>query len=293
VESCYAVGFTNRGDNRLEQGQAKEAIAAYHERWPSPRTRPPSGAGLRPGADSTGAPVLARASHGQPLAPLSPSGTPMQSGKRGRTGDGDATLETARDRCATKSGTVDLEQGRLRWWAARRRPRRAFRTCSSMSRQSRGLWGWRGIRPRRRLGRRLRPLGAVRLLHRVVNLRAAYARELLRAGRHAPPGNRSTRPPTRSEDRGARLEGWWLWRRAGRGRPRQGGPGSDRSWCDLAASCWRGSRWKDRIRQRPGGRGAGPAPHRGRHPAASTAQVGRYDLVHTLPEAERRLIPLL
>ena len=311
VESCYAVGFTNRGDDRLERGRAGEAIAAYHEalaRSPGDETALGALVFALEVADSTRM-ALSLAERESRANPACAALSIRHAYVLWETGQGLETaisaLEKARERVREEERyLVDLELGRLRWVAGSpEASRRAFQEVLEYQADNpEGLWGlaeasalagdWDAAFARFE--------EAVRLRTGVVELRAAYARELLRAGRRALAREQidAALLLDPEDPEVLALEAWWLLEegRGEEGRAKAGRALEIAPWCDLARIVLARIEMK---RSDPAAARQSVAPvlrliEKGTPPRyVYRSKWGRYDLVHMLPEVERRLIPVL
>jgi tetratricopeptide (TPR) repeat protein len=309
VDSSYAVGFANQGDDLIERGKAREAIAAYEEalaRSPKDENAQGSLVFALEVADSM-ASALARAARESKENPLSATLCIRYAYTQWEGGKGlDAaihTLETGRAGVREEERyLIDLELGRLYWVAGSPdASRKAFAAVLDyQSDNPEGLWGlasadalaskWDDAFPRFE--------EAVRNRTGVVELRADYARELLRAGRFdAAKGQIDAALLLDPEDPEAlALQGWWLLEQ---GNVEEGKAKAERAielapWCDLAVIVLARIEYKE-------GDGAAArataAPILERIETKATPTYvyrekwGRYDLVHMLPQVERQLVP--
>lgn len=193
VESCYVVGFTNRGDDRLERGRAQEAIAAYRHaliRDPAEETALGS---LIFSLEVAGSVAAARevAERVSAEQPESATLALRAADCRWMSGEGVeaaiARLEAARPRVrGVEQYRIDQELGRLYWVAGRAETSRAAyaRVLEYQSDDPQGVWGMASAHALAGEWSEAwaRYDEAVRLRTGVVELRADYARDLLRAG---------------------------------------------------------------------------------------------------------------
>jgi len=311
IDSCYAVGFANQGDDLIERGKALEAISAYQRALArSPEDEIALGALVYAleVADSTRS-ALARAERETKDNPSSANLLVRYAYTQWEGGRGlDAalqTLEGGRGKVREEERyLVDLELGRL-WWVAGspEKSRKAYaRVLDYQSDNPEGLWG---LAAAEALEARwddafARFDEAVRHRTGVVELRSDYARELLRAGRldAAEEQIKAALLLDPEDPEALSLQGWWLLET---GKTQEAKANVDRAveaapWCDLALIV------RARIQFKEGNDQAARAtltPLLNRIEQKTSpnyvyrAKWGRYDLVHMLPEAERKLIPAL
>jgi tetratricopeptide (TPR) repeat protein len=199
---------------------------------------------------------------------------------------------------------VDLELGRL-WWVAGQPEKsgKAYaRVLDYQSDNPEGLWG---LASAEALGARWNEAfarfdEAVRHRTGVVELRSDYARELLRAGRldAAEEQIKAALLLDPDDPEALALQGWWLLEK---GSVTEAKTHVDRAleaapWCDFALIVLA------RIQSKEGDEQAArttlsPLLNRIEQKTSPSyvyrAKWGRYDLVHMLPEVERKLIPTL
>jgi tetratricopeptide (TPR) repeat protein len=311
VDSCYAVGFANQGDDLIERGKALQAIKAYQQALArSPDDELALGALVYAleVADSAGS-ALMRAQREAKENPASANLCIRYAYTEWESGRGlDAaiqTLESGRAKVREEERyLVDLELGRLSWVAGSpEKSRKAYaRVLDYQSDNPEGLWG---LAAAEALGSRwdaafARFDEAVRHRTGVVELRSDYARELLRAGRldDAEEQIKAALLLDPDDPEALALQGWWLLEN---GKVDEAKANVDRAlaaapWCDLALIV------RARIQSKEGNEQAAratltPVLTRIEQKASPSyvyrAKWGRYDLVHTLPEVERKLIPAL
>ena len=311
VDSCYAVGFANQGDDLIERGKALDAIGAYQKALArSPEDEIALGALIYAleVADSAHS-ALARAERETKDNPSSANlciryAYTEWEGGRG-LGVALETLENGRTKVREEERyLVDLELGRL-WWVAGQpeKSRKAYaRVLDYQSDNPEGLWG---LASADALGSRWNEAfarfdEAVRHRTGVVELRSDYARELLRAGRldAAEEQIKAALLLDPDDPEALALQGWWLLES---GKAEDAKTNVDRAiaaapWCDLALIV------RARIQSKEGNEQAAretlsPLLSRIEQKASPEyvyrVKWGRYDLVHTLPEVERKLIPAL
>ena len=311
VDSSYAVGFANQGDDLIERGKAIQAIGAYQEalsRSPEDEIALGSLVYALEVADSVQS-ALAKAEREAKDNPASANLCIRYAYTQWEGGRGlDAairTLETGRAKVREEERyLIDLDLGRL-WWVAgsAEKSRKAYAAVLDyQSDNPEGLWG---IAAAEALGSRwdaafARFDEAVRHRTGVVELRSDYARELLRAGRldAAEDQIKAALLLDPEDPEVLALQGWWLLEK---GNVAEANTNVDHAlevapWCDLALIV------RARIQSKEGNDQAArvtlsPILTRIEGKASPTyvyrAKWGRYDLVHTLPEAERKLIPTL
>ncbi|HET9234568.1 MAG TPA: tetratricopeptide repeat protein [Candidatus Eisenbacteria bacterium] len=309
VDSSYAVGFANQGDDLLERGKARDAIAAYQRalaRSPQDEIALGSLVYALEVADSAES-ALRRAEREAKQNPTSANLCIRYAYTQWEGGRGlDAAIRTlaeGRDRVREEERyLIDLELGRL-WWIAGspESSKKAFASVLDyQSDNPEGLWG---LASAEALASKwddafARFEEAVRHRTGVVELRAAYARELLRAGRLEPAEEQiqAAMLLDPEDPQVLALRGWLLWEKGNATEAREAVTRSLElaPWCDLALIV------RARIESAEGDHAAAQAtltPIRARiEGKASPIYVyrpkwGRYDLVHTLPEVERKLIP--
>lgn len=311
VDSCYAVGFANQGDDLIERGKALQAIGAYQQalaRSPEDEIALGSLVYALEVADSSKS-ALMRAEREAKENPASANLSVRYAYTQWEGGRGlDAaiqTLENGRAKVREEERyLVDLELGRL-WWVAGspEKSRKAYaRVLDYQSDNPEGLWG---LAAAEALGSRwdaafARFDEAVRHRTGVVELRSDYARELLRAGRldAAEEQIKAALLLDPEDPEALALQGWWLLEK---GKVDEAQTHVDRAlatapWCDLALIV------RARIQSKEGNEQAAratltPVLTRIQEKTSPSyvyrAKWGRYDLVHMLPEVERKLIPAL
>jgi tetratricopeptide (TPR) repeat protein len=308
VDSCYVVAYSNRGDDLLSRGQADEAIAAYRQALSRSANEETALGAFIFSLEVTGnvreAVDLARRVSGE--QPESATLALRAADTRWMAGEGVeaaiAVLEAARARVRPEEAhLIDLELGRLRWVAGRAEA--AVEAYASVldyqADNPSGLWGIASAHAldddwEKAWGRYEE---AVRLRTGVVDLRADYARDLLRAGelQRAREQIEEGRLLDSTDPRIRALEGWLLLEE---GKAAEAERASTQAlsageWCDLARIV------KARAELRAGNeegaeRTLEPLRRRIRDGAPPEyvyrPKWGRYDQVHTLPAVQRALL---
>ena len=309
VESCYAVGYANRGDDALERGRPDEAIASYRKAL-----------ARSPGEESaTGSLVYAltvadRAKEASATAERAAADDPESASLAVRRADamrhaGSDLKATIAALAAARPGVreeeryqVDLALGGYRWAAGDASGALAAydSVLAYQSDSPEGLWGTATARALagewdaawKRYDE------AVRLRTGVVPLRDDYARDLLRAGEtdRAEEQVKAALLLDPEDPTTLALEAWVALARGDAGRAAAAadsalgfGP-----WCDLAAIV----KARAQIAQGKGAEASKTlAPIRERAKRGAPPEYvyrekwGRYDEVHALPAVERQLIP--
>jgi len=308
VDSCYAVAYVNRGDDRLEMGKPEEAVAAYRqaiERAPDEETAQASLA-FALEVDGEAGKALELASRESARQPESATLALRHADALWTAGRGlhaaIETLRASRNRVRENERyRVDLELGRLYWVAGNADSAGAAyaRALDYQADNPEGLWGraaslalagdWDGAWTVYE--------EAVRHRTGVVALRADFARDLLRAGETERAGKQldEARLLDAEDPDVLALTGWL--------RIEEGDAEGART---AAARALELAPWSDLARivlariARTGGNPAEAAsvlqPLRDRIRDDAPPEYvyrprwGRYEQVHTLPAVERGLI---
>ncbi len=308
LDSCYAVGYANRGDDELTRGRADQAIASYRlalKRTPGEES---ATASLIYALDVSGGPgdALALAEEAAPASPASAAVALRHASALWHAGRGldaaIAALGAARPQVrGDERYLIDLELGRLHWVHGDAvESRDAYASVLEYQRDNpEGLWGmaaalalnadWTNAWARYE--------EAVRLRTGVVELRTDFARDLLRAGETARAREQVDAALLLDvEDPGVwALLGWV-----------QLAEGDAPAAAASAARAMELGPWRDLARivaaraQETMGKAAQAAellvPLRARIAAGAAPEFvyrpkwGRYDEVHTLPALERAML---
>ncbi len=308
VDSCYAVGFTNRGDDQLERGDADAAIASYGkalERSPGEET-------------ATGSLIYALEVAGRTGPALDLAGKSVAADRKSaslvlRHADalwhGGRGLDAAIDALRRGRGEVreeeryqvDLALGRLLWTQGDAAGAEAAyrRVLGYQSDSPEGLWG---LASALALGGEqdsawVRYEAAVRIRTGVVDLRNDYARDLLNSGRveRAQQEIQAALLLDPEDPTTLALEGW---AELETGDAQAALATCEKAvalapWCDLAVIT---KARAQAARGDAGGARATAAPLRERISGGAPPgyvyreKWGRYDEIHTLPAVERSLL---
>ncbi len=308
VESCFAVGFTNRGDDELTRGHAGQAIASYRlalDRLPGEETATASLIYARQVGGET-AEALDAAEAAALANPASAALALRHASALWHGGKGldaaIAALEAARPAVrAEERYLIDLERGRLFWILGDgARSQLAYEAVLGYQADSpEGLWGLAAALALEGRWEEawLRYEEAMRLRTGVVDLRADFARDLLRAGEIVRAREQVDAALLLDPEDPTALA-LLAWAQLEQGDPAASGVSAARAlelgpWCDLARIIWaraQTSAGAPRLAEEI------LAPLRERLDAGAPPEYvyrpkwGRYDEVHGLPEVERALL---
>jgi tetratricopeptide (TPR) repeat protein len=313
LDSCYAVGYANRGDDELTRGHADQAIASYRlalQRTPAEES---ATASLIYALDVAGGAgdALALAEQAAPVNPASAALALRHASALWHAGRGldaaIAALRAARPQVRVDERyLVDLELGRLHWIRGdAAESRNAYAAVLEYQRDNpEGLWGtaaalaldqdWTIAWSRYE--------EAVRLRTGVVELRADFGRDLLRAGETAR-AREQVEAALLLDAEDPTVLSLLGWVQLAEGDPQGAAASASRAlelgpWCDLARIVGA------RAHQAMGEAGAGQAARAAELLAPLRARIadgaapeyvyrpkwGRYDEVHALPAVERSML---